>query len=240
MIGRDKKTFLLLALWAGLFLLGSIRVHAGQTNTTPIFQFVVFYYEEDMEIRPGPDMYLGGVVHGNKDIYLSPGASLVFTNQVTSSGSIVFHKKAGDQESEGGGTTTFLGGTLTNMTPYYMPYYPSNFTNGAHGIVDVPPKTESATIGLGTNRLYHQVDMIVLVSNTTVTVKGGYQVNGEATVALSSWTNFISTNVTFSNTREAATIRAVTLDVAKLRAWEATNSVAASFRSILGRHLNSI
>ena len=58
MIGRDKKTFLLLALWAGLFLLGSIREGVGQTNYTPIFQFEVFYYEGDMEIRPGPDIIL--------------------------------------------------------------------------------------------------------------------------------------------------------------------------------------
>lgn len=57
-------------------------------NSTPIFQFAVFY-TGDLEVNPGPDMTLGGRVHSNGNIHLAPGAALQLnTNYVRAVGDI--------------------------------------------------------------------------------------------------------------------------------------------------------
>jgi len=53
----------------------------------PIFQFAVFY-ENDLEIAPGPDMTLSGRVHTNKDMYLSAGSDLYIDSYLTAAGNI--------------------------------------------------------------------------------------------------------------------------------------------------------
>ena len=53
----------------------------------PIFQFAVFY-ENDLEIFPGPDMTLSGRVHTNKDMYLSAGSDLYIDSYLTAGGNI--------------------------------------------------------------------------------------------------------------------------------------------------------
>ena len=260
-VGRvaTNNTIVLAAPYSGLTSIGStyqvvadakntatrngIKVGVGQEvnlGIIPIFQFAIFY-EDDMEIHPGPNMIIGGLVHGNGDLYIDPGSgsTLTFSNDVSASGNIFKAKRGGESQSGSGGTINYLGRELTNVASLNLPVG-TGFTNGAHGLLDVPPIGESATNGNGTNRLYHQADMIVLVSNTTVTVKGSLQWQNEATLSNVPWSQFISTNVTFSNTREAATVRAVTIDVGKLRAWDSTNTGSASIRTALGHNISSI
>ena len=63
------------------------------SESTPIFQFAVFY-EGDLEAQPGPSMTLGGRVHSNGDMYLGCGNTLTMdTNYVHALGSIYRRRK---------------------------------------------------------------------------------------------------------------------------------------------------
>lgn len=69
-------------------------------ESTPVFQFAVFY-TEDLEILPGPSMELGGRVHTNGDMYLGCGNTLTMdTNYVRAVGGIYRQRKDRD-DSEG-------------------------------------------------------------------------------------------------------------------------------------------
>lgn len=70
-------------------------------NSTPIFQFAVFY-TGDLEVNPGPNMILGGRVHSNGNIHLAPGASLdLNTNYVRAVGDIYRCRKDNPFSSTG-------------------------------------------------------------------------------------------------------------------------------------------
>lgn len=71
-------------------------------QSTPIFQFAVFY-TDDLEIFPGPSMTLGGRVHTNGDLYLGCGGTLtVDTNYLRSVGKM--HRSRKDNPSSSSGT----------------------------------------------------------------------------------------------------------------------------------------
>jgi hypothetical protein len=59
------------------------------SRVIPLFQFAAFY-NDDMEINPGQNMSLGGRVHTNGNLRLSPGDSLTvkFVGPVTAGGDI--------------------------------------------------------------------------------------------------------------------------------------------------------
>ena len=63
-------------------------------EATPIYQFAVFY-DDDLEIHPGPDMILGGRVHSNRDVFMSTSGSTVKVNSnyLRSVGSMYRHRK---------------------------------------------------------------------------------------------------------------------------------------------------
>jgi len=73
-----------------------------ELTMTPIFQYMIFY-ENDLEILPGPNMLLSGRIHSNADIYLSSGGTLTLdTNYLRSTGDILRKRK--NDGSEGTGT----------------------------------------------------------------------------------------------------------------------------------------
>lgn len=62
-------------------------------EATPIFQFALFY-ENDLELWPGPPMTLSGRVHSNANIYFGAGNSLTLdTNYVRCVGNLYGHRK---------------------------------------------------------------------------------------------------------------------------------------------------
>jgi hypothetical protein len=65
------------------------------TESTPVFQFAVFY-TSDLEVLPGPSMTLGGRVHSNGDMYLGSGSTLTMdTNYVHAIGNMFRSRKDG-------------------------------------------------------------------------------------------------------------------------------------------------
>jgi hypothetical protein len=54
----------------------------------PLFQFGIFY-NDDMEIHPGPNFNFGGRVHSNRHLFMAAGNNLYFRSRVTAAGEIV-------------------------------------------------------------------------------------------------------------------------------------------------------
>src|SRR5437667_183095 len=71
-----------------------------------IFQFAIFY-NVDLEINPGPNMDVTGPVHCNANIYMQPGSTLTFYNDVTAAGDIIQDKKPGDPLVRSGGNIVY-------------------------------------------------------------------------------------------------------------------------------------
>lgn len=68
---------------------------------SPIFQFAVFY-DNDLEVNPGPNMTLRGRVHSNADMFLNCGGTLtVDTNYLHAVGGIYRYRKDDPSNSSG-------------------------------------------------------------------------------------------------------------------------------------------
>lgn len=85
-----------------------------QVALIPIFQFAVFY-NNDLEIAPGPAMTLAGRVHTNKNLYMQAGASLQMDSYVTAAGDLHHGRKGPGGVSAGDVTIKDLGGADQNM-----------------------------------------------------------------------------------------------------------------------------
>jgi len=63
-----------------------------QVSMIPLYQFAVFY-ENDLEIAPGPDMTLIGRVHSNSNLWLQAGSNLYMQSFVTAAGDLRHGRK---------------------------------------------------------------------------------------------------------------------------------------------------
>jgi hypothetical protein len=197
----------------------------------PIFQFAIFY-NNFMEFDPGANMNVIGLVHGNTNINFAPntGATLTFSNNVSYTGSMILGSNIYNPGNTGYGSTVFITPATAGAVPLNLPVgtnVSGTNTAGVDAILQVPPAGEAPTSTIGTNRLYNQADLIVLISNgNQITVTSGVEINDQATVISNNqWSLFLSTNGTFYNGREGLPIYPVNLNVGALRQWSATNTV---------------
>jgi hypothetical protein len=201
----------------------------------PIFQFAIFY-NDTMEINPGANMNINGMVHGNTNIYIDPnsGVALTFVGGVSATGTLNLSENPQDPSSRPAiGAATFDSSHLADVNPLNLPVgtnVSGNTTNvgaSVNAILQVPPAGESSSSAVGTNRLYNQVDMIITVSNgNLITVTTGVAVNNAATsIPNNQWASFVNTNGSFYNMRDGTEVAPVDIDVGALRQWSATNTV---------------
>jgi len=80
----------------------------------PIFQFAVFY-DNDLEIAPGPDMTLLGRIHSNGNIWLQAGSSLRMESYITCAKNLYYGRKGGGGVSSGDVFIKDTEGTYQNM-----------------------------------------------------------------------------------------------------------------------------
>jgi hypothetical protein len=220
-------------------------------GVVPIFQFAIFY-QNTLEINPGSAMTVNGLVHGNTNIFIDPTGALTFSNSVSSSGSIDMYENPLDPTSgrPAVGTATFDGSELSGVSPLNLPVGTNSsgtVSNNVEAILQIPPSGAGPTSATGTNYLYNQADMIILVSNNSVTVQSGPGSQSNPNVAIftntTAWTNFLSTNsgTQFYDQRDALTVQAVDLDVGNLAKWAATNTTVLGPQSTnLGRQVDSV
>jgi hypothetical protein len=78
-----------------------------QIAAIPLSAFFLFS-QLDLELSPGSgDWLVNGPVHGNANIYCSPGVAVTFQNFVTAAGEILHQRAPGDPLPPGGGSVTY-------------------------------------------------------------------------------------------------------------------------------------
>ena len=207
-----------------------------QIASIPIFQFAIFY-SMDLEINPGPTMNVTGRVHGNNNIYIQPQATLTFQTDVTAAGNIMQGKSPLDPLTRAAGTIVFQGEHDSGVASLNLPIGTNNTPASVQAILNIPPSSESPSSPMGQQRFYNECDLIVVVSNSNVTVKSGLFNNFGTAIPSPQYGLFVNTNASFYNRREAKTVQTTEIDISKLRSWSATNTV---LRASLGRDVSSI
>ena len=205
---------------------GNLRAGVEQyvgTEAIPLFQFAIFY-NEDLEINPSPNMVVTGRVHSNGNIYADPANSLVFSNDVTATGTINLTFKPGDPSGPrvaGVPNVTFDGEHDGGTSSLNLPIGgDSSASTNVYQILQVPPAGESAASSLGSQRMYNKADLLILVSNSGVTVKSGpFLGNTVVTIPASQWTNFLTTTNTIFDARQNANVETTQLNVSNFDAW---------------------
>ncbi|MCK4632417.1 MAG: pilus assembly PilX N-terminal domain-containing protein [candidate division Zixibacteria bacterium] len=101
----------------GVSLIDNAKVLVSQqfeTALVPIFQFAVFY-DNDLEIAPGPSMTLAGRVHTNGDLWLQSNNSLKINSYVSAAGDIRHGRKGGGGTGNGDVLVKDVGGNYVSM-----------------------------------------------------------------------------------------------------------------------------
>jgi hypothetical protein len=182
-------------------------------------------------------MNITGRVHSNAQMYTQPQATLNYLSHVTAAGRITIGKSPLDPTSRTPGTVNFLAEHDGGVSALTLPIGTNNTPSAVHAVVEMPPTGESATSLIGQQRYYNKADIIILVSNTTVTAKLGSFNNFATTIPNSQVTNFLTTTKSFVNVREGKTIKAVEIDIGKFKTW--SNGTNA-YRSLKSQDVSSI
>jgi hypothetical protein len=204
----------------------------------PVFQYAVFY-NVLLEITPVPTMTITGPVHCNMNIYMSPGATLTFNSDVTSSGTIYLTGNPScSSATTGSGTVIFNGAHDSGVSTLSLPIGTNNSPAAVHQVLELPPGplplgSEDSLSSLGRQRYYNEADLIITVSNSTVSVTSGRWDSFAVSLTTNEVSMFVSTNASFFNQRENKTVQPIQIDVAGLRLWNATN---VSIRPYLPLH----
>lgn len=201
-----------------------------QIASIPVFQFAIFH-GLNMEISCGQPFNVTGRVHSNKKLYVCPDNTLTFQTHVTAVGDITFGRAPGDGRAAPRGTVTYMGDHDAKVGALTLPIGTNNTPGAVRAIVEIPPPGESAASPMGRQRYYNKADMIIVVSNTTVTASSG-NFNGFGTaIPARQLAGLINTNSAFWDARESKWVRPLTIDVGRLKDWSATNT---SLRPAMG------
>ena len=197
-----------------------------QLASIPIFQFAI-YYAMDLEINPTFSMTVIGKVHGNADIYASPGYKLEFVDAVGAVGKIYNHRHPSDPNPSSVFTPDYDSLHQEKVSSLTLPIGANHSpADVQQAILDPPPAGENSTSTLGKQRYYNKAELLILVSDANVTVQvrklGGF----DNSPTIVDWTNaavFISTNKVFFDQREGDYMKTTEIDVANLRTWAASD-----------------
>jgi hypothetical protein len=203
----------------------------------PITQWAIFY-NGLLEFSSCATMTVVGGVHANGNVYTGSGSTLTLKGTVTTTGKVTSPSNNGTSSSSWGQKGTFLG------TPPKSENVPSitlgigTNMSSVHQIIEMPAPGAGATNLAERSRLYNLAQVILLVSNTTVTAKvqvapSSGQVPGEgASDIITSATNvsalatnfpFLTLTNQFYDRREKKTVFAADIDLAIYGEWVKTN-----------------
>jgi hypothetical protein len=210
-------------------------LEAVQLTRIPIFQFAM-YSSGEMEVSCGQPFAVTGPVHANGPLYVEPDSALTFDSGVTAVGNIVLGRDPLDTRGALGGTVTYVitqNNPLSPVPPLTLPIGTANTPLAVREIIEPPASPfELPTSPIGSARYYNQCDLVIVVSNTSVTATSGYFNFFMTVIASSNLALFVSTNSSFSDAREGKTVLPIDINVAALVTW-ATNSTNV-LRAALG------
>lgn len=223
------------------------RLTGVGTAHLPVFSFAIFYNDQ-LEFTQSPPLTIRGRVHANGPICLgaAAGNTLWFTKAVTTASSIVYSNMAGYSNF----STAIYEGTPTNRigTPKLQPLGVIQATSLAAAfreIINLPPLGESPNSLMGQLRYHNKAALVLLVSNTSVTlvVKEQGALTGFSTNVLynsslpsnAERTNlarafpFLTVTNRFRDYREAKWVMPIDINVGTLKNWLPTNSLVLSY-----------
>ncbi len=179
----------------------------------PVFQFTIFY-ALDLEIAPFVPTTITGRVHCNSNLYAAPnGTSLTFQGRATAANAIYENQSPLDPSVRSAGTVIYQAGHRAGVSPLNLPLSTNIDTSNLHALIEIPPASESTNSLMSLQRYYNKADLIILVSNATVTAKSGAYNNFATLLSWSSISNFVQTNITFFDKRETKDIQATEIDL---------------------------
>lgn len=192
-----------------------------QLASIPIFQFAIFY-SGDMEFNGCSTLSIRGRVHGNANLYTGSGSTQTFYEDVTVSG-IASNGVRYGWSTNGGGPVYLDGVPDQHHTALTLPIGTNNTAAAVREVIQMPPDGEDINSAMGRERYYNKAELVILVSNATVTV--GVKTPFTSTlVPINSATNFICVTNLFTDKRENKTIMTTELDIVKYTSWAATNN----------------
>jgi hypothetical protein len=214
-------------------------------GTIPLFQFAIFY-QNNLEIAPGANMTVTGPVHGNTNIYLepNPGVTLTLQGTVSAVDQIILNEDPDDPSTRSSfGTVTFDGSPAeqTGMPPLNLPVgtnatgVGTNDSQNIYGVLLPPQAGQGPTTSTGTNLLYNQADVVIIISNNNaIGVFSGPMVTNQnggvvTVISNSQWSSWLSTNGTFVDQRDnSLPVNPVVINVSNLVAWSSNTSASVN------------
>ena len=208
-----------------------------QLTRIPIFQFGM-YSSGNMEISCGQPFDITGHVHSNGKLYVEPDNAMKFESDVTAVVAALFQRDPLDTRGPPAGGVVYV---QTNSPSFPVPALtlPIGMTNTPEAIreiIEPPPTGENPNSPLGRLRYYNESDMVLVVSNSSITAKSGYLVDNFATrIPTNEVALFVSTNLSFWDGREGKTVRPIDINIGSLKTWSQTNSILHNAFTSAGR-----
>ncbi len=210
----------------------------------PLFSFAI-YYNSLLEFTWAAPLTVSGPVYAAGDIYLGSAWSNVFNATVATCGQISSPAWDGHATNEYSVLPTFKGSipVVTNIAPLLFPL--DNSPTRLREMVNQPPPEGDTNTAISQMRYYNKAEIIMLVSNTTVSAKfqsapsdpapvminasyGSNNFGGLVTnfpfLSLTNGSAVSSNQLTFWDAREARWALVTQIDMGRLRSWMATNN----------------
>ncbi|MFZ2148051.1 MAG: hypothetical protein WAV28_12600 [Sedimentisphaerales bacterium] len=199
-----------------------------QDQRLALFQFAAFY-DQDLELEPGPNMTFKGRIHSNNNIYLTSNSTLSIDSYLTSARDIYRTSKPGDPAEESGTVQIKDAAGVYQIMDFDStdPYWADKALNTWGGTVRSQAHSTSTlnlpipfdcepveiikrgTIGdpetLQQARLYWQADLRIIDGVA-------YDKSGKVIELTTS----VDTSKTFHNYREGKDIKVTEIDISKL------------------------
>lgn len=184
------------------------------------FQHAVFY-EDDLELFPGPNMTFSGRIHSNHDIYLGCNNTLTIDSGYLRSSGKIFNRRK-DNGAVPGGTVDikeagsvpavfFAMAGLDSDSPTWTAESQTRWNgtvqSGVHGVT----KLTAPAVGSIQAGGYYDNNADIKIVNGTITKSGVGLVEGTDIPP-----GTISTTTTFYNNREGKWVKMTEIDLAKL------------------------
>lgn len=198
---------------------------------TYAFQYAVFY-NDDLEMSPGPPMNLSGKVHGNKDMYLDTWTKFTINNEYVRSAGSIYNKakadpnlyKAGEVRIKKTGSGDFLNmnmkgsknysDVLDSNSPNWLTESQSRWNgtvqSSAHGVTKLSTPEPGSIQPNG----YYAKNANIVIENGTI-MQGGKVLEEGKDIPKGT----IVTDNYFYNNREGKFIQMTSIDLKKLAGY---------------------
>jgi hypothetical protein len=150
---------------------------------------------------------------------------LTFESHVTAAGHILHTNSPLDSTTRSSGTVNYEGGRRSGIIPLTLGFDTNYSPTALRQIVEMPPATESLSSPIAADRFYNKADMVIIATNGGIGVKSGSLTMVPNRVIPWSQASYFITTPFFYNKRENKTVNAIQIDVSRLRAWNATNTL---------------